>query len=117
MHNAIVHNLPEGGSVRVTTHADSGYAVLTVENTGEKLPPHVIPTLTEPFQRGRGRTRGDHAGLGLAIVDRIARVHDGSLAIAPRPAGGLEVVVRLPAPRTAPQAIPAIPAARRVKPG
>src|SRR4029079_13391705 len=36
VHNAIVHNLPEHGSVSVTTSARANGAVLTVENTGEK---------------------------------------------------------------------------------
>lgn len=100
MHNAIVHNLPEQGAVWVATGVRAGAAVLTVENTGEELPPQVVATLTEPFQRGTGRTGGDQAGagLGLAIVKSIIHAHDGSLAIAPRPGGGLRVTVQLPAP-------------------
>ena len=39
VHNAIVHNLPAGGTVRVRTAAQKGSAVLTVENTGEPLEP------------------------------------------------------------------------------
>ncbi|MFO7249956.1 MAG: HAMP domain-containing sensor histidine kinase [Actinomycetes bacterium] len=100
VHNAIVHNLPEQGAVWVATGVRAGAAVLTVENTGEELPPQVVATLTEPFQRGTGRTGGDQAGvgLGLAIVKSIIHAHDGSLAIAPRPGGGLRVTVQLPAP-------------------
>ncbi len=99
LHNAIVHNLPEHGSVRIHTTADRDQAVLTVENTGEELSPSLISTLAEPFQRGTERIRGDQAGvgLGLAIVTSIAQAHDGNLAIAPRPGGGLRVTVRLPA--------------------
>ncbi|MEJ2857557.1 MULTISPECIES: sensor histidine kinase [unclassified Saccharothrix] len=98
LHNAIVHNVPEGGAVWVTTTVDHRDVVLTVENTGVVLAPHVVSTLVEPFQRGNGRTRGDHAGvgLGLAIVKSIAHAHDGTLTLAPRDAGGLRVVVRLP---------------------
>ena len=61
--------------------------MLTVENTGEKLTPQLVSTLTEPFQRGTERIRGDHAGvgLGLAIVKSIAQAHDGHPH--PRPAG------------------------------
>src|SRR4051794_38847610 len=39
VHNAIVHNLPEQGTVRVTTSVEPRTAVLTVENTGEQLTP------------------------------------------------------------------------------
>jgi two-component system, OmpR family, sensor histidine kinase VanS len=99
VHNAIVHNLASGGSVRVSTATRAGHVVLTVENTGEHLSRPLVATLAEPFQRGTGRTRTDHAGvgLGLAIVDSITRAHDGILTLAPRPEGGLCVTVDLPA--------------------
>ncbi|MEV8096463.1 HAMP domain-containing sensor histidine kinase [Kitasatospora sp. NPDC085879] len=97
--NAIVHNLPAGGTVTVHTEADGDTSVLRVENTGRRLPPDLVPTLTEPFHRGTERVRTDeHAGvgLGLAIVHSIVRAHDGTLDLVPRPAGGLLVTVRLP---------------------
>jgi two-component system sensor histidine kinase VanS len=99
LHNAIVHNLPEHGSVWITTTAHPERAVLTVENTGEKLNPRLASTLAEPFQRGTKRIRTDHAGvgLGLAIVKSITYAHDGTLSLAPRDAGGLCVTVQLPA--------------------
>ncbi|MQY14395.1 Adaptive-response sensory-kinase SasA [Streptomyces sp. RB5] len=96
--NAIVHNLPEGGTVRVTTSAHPAAAVLTVENTGALISPGVSATLTEPFRRGTDRLRGDHAGagLGLAIVSTITRAHAGTLTLTPRAGGGLRVRVELP---------------------
>ena len=98
LHNAIVHNLPEHGTVRLSTAIRPGSVMLTVENTGTKLTPQLVSTLTEPFQRGTERIRGDHAGvgLGLAIVKSITQAHDGTLTLAPRPAGGLRVTVQLP---------------------
>jgi two-component system sensor histidine kinase VanS len=101
VHNAIVHNLPDHGTVWVTTSAQPEGAVLTVENTGEKLTQALVSTLAEPFQRGSRRTRTDHAGvgvgLGLAIVKSITQAHDGTLTLSPRDEGGLRVTVRLPA--------------------
>jgi two-component system sensor histidine kinase VanS len=99
VHNAIVHNLPEQGSVWVTTSVQPKSVVLTVENTGEKLTPQLVSTLDEPFQRGSKRIRTDHAGvgLGLALVKSIAQAHDGTLTLTPRAAGGLCVTVQLPA--------------------
>jgi two-component system sensor histidine kinase VanS len=99
VHNAIVHNLPEHGAVWVTTGVHPKSVVLTVENTGEKLTPQLVSTLDEPFQRGPGRIRTDHAGvgLGLAIVKSITQAHDGTLTLTPRAAGGLCVTVQLPA--------------------
>ena len=96
--NAIVHNLPEQGTVWITTSVQPESAVLTVENTGDKLTPQLAATLAEPFLRGSKRIRTDHAGvgLGLAIVKSIAQAHDGTLALIPRAAGGLRVTVQLP---------------------
>jgi two-component system sensor histidine kinase VanS len=99
VHNAIVHNLHEQGSVWVTTSIHPKNVALTVENTGEKLTPQVVATLSEPFLRGTKRIRTDHAGvgLGLAIVKSISQAHDGTLTLTPRAAGGLRVTVQLPA--------------------
>ena len=101
LHNAIVHNLPEGGTVWVTTTAHPDGARLTVENTGAHLTAESLSTLTEPFLRGDERTRTDRSGvgLGLAIVKSIAGAHDGTLTLTLRPAGGLRVTVELPAAR------------------
>jgi two-component system sensor histidine kinase VanS len=98
VHNAIVHNLPEQGTVWVTTSVHPKSVVLTVENTGERLTPQLVSTLVEPFQRGTKRIRTDHAGvgLGLAIVKSITHAHDGTLTLTPRSAGGLRITVELP---------------------
>ena len=99
LQNAIVHNLPDRGTVWVNTGVRPDGVVLTVENTGEQVTPELVATLTEPFQRGTERIRTDHAGvgLGLAIVKTITHAHDGTLTLTPRPAGGLLVTVELPA--------------------
>ena len=74
VHNAIVHNLPDGGRVWVTTSARPDGVVLTVENTGEQLDApaasprsssrsSVAPNASAPTTQG--------VGLGLAIVKSI----------------------------------------------
>jgi two-component system, OmpR family, sensor histidine kinase VanS len=102
VHNAIVHNLPEQGTVWASTSVRPKSVMLTVENTGEKLSRSLVSTFTEPFQSGAERIRTDHAGvgLGLAIVKSIAQAHDGTLTITPRTGGGLHVTVQLPATPT-----------------
>ena len=102
LHNAIVHNLPKHGTVQVNTAIGPESVMLTVENTGDKLTPQLVSTLTEPFQRGTERIRNDHAGvgLGLAIVKSITQAHNGTLTITPRTGGGLHVTVQLPATPT-----------------
>jgi two-component system, OmpR family, sensor histidine kinase VanS len=119
LHNAIVHNLPGHGTVQVKTVISPSSVMLMVENTGAKLTPQLVSTLTEPFQRGTERIRGDldhpGVGLGLAIVNSITQAHDGNLALTARADGGLRVSVQLPA------ATPAGPAPqvepRRVRSG
>jgi two-component system, OmpR family, sensor histidine kinase VanS len=113
VHNAIVHNLPEQGTVWVTTSAHHKSVVLTVENTGEQLTPQLASTLAEPFLRGTKRIRTDHGGvgLGLAIVRSITQAHDGTLTLTPRAAGGLRVTVQLPA--APPHAGPKLKSSRR----
>jgi two-component system, OmpR family, sensor histidine kinase VanS len=98
VHNAIVHNLAEQGSVWVATSVQPNGVVLTVENTGQPLTPRLVSTLVEPFFRGTERLRTDHAGvgLGLAIVNSLTQAHDGTLTLTPRAAGGLRVTVQLP---------------------
>jgi two-component system, OmpR family, sensor histidine kinase VanS len=104
LHNAIVHNLPERGTVWVTTSVHANAVVLTVENTGEQLPPQLVSTFVEPFQRGTERTHTDHAGvgLGLAIAKSVTQAHEGTLTLTPRATGGLCVTVQLPGRHLAP---------------
>jgi two-component system sensor histidine kinase VanS len=97
VHNAIVHNLPERGTVWVRTSVHATGVVIAVENTGAPLSPELVSTLVEPFRRGTERTRAEHAGagLGLAIVNSITKAHDGTLTLTPRAGGGLRVTVQL----------------------
>jgi two-component system sensor histidine kinase VanS len=97
VHNAIVHNLADHGTVWIRTSVRHSWVVLTVENTGERLAPRLVPTLVEPFQRADERVHAHSAGvgLGLAIVKTITQAHNGTLAITPRAAGGLCVTVQL----------------------
>jgi two-component system, OmpR family, sensor histidine kinase VanS len=98
VHNALVHNLPQGGRTWVTTRTVGAVVELVVENTGEVIDPTVVETLTEAFQRGDQRIHTDHAGvgLGLAIANSIIKAHDGNLALTPLKNGGLRVLVQLP---------------------
>ncbi len=96
--NAIAHNVAHG-HVEIATGIDRQHALLMVANSGPKIPPEEVPRLLRPFQRLHG-TRTTHAsgnGLGLAIVGAIAAAHRATLAIQPRPDGGLVVEVTFPA--------------------
>lgn len=97
--NGIRHNLAQGGwvDVRTLTRPD-GVAVLVVSNTGPVIPRYEIAGLFEPFRRyGAERLSTPGAGLGLSIVQAIARAHDGDVGAEPRAGGGLSVTVSFPA--------------------
>jgi two-component system osmolarity sensor histidine kinase EnvZ len=74
-----------------------GAAIIEVRDRGPGIPPEHAERLKLPFTRlEAARTNAMGAGLGLAIVDRIARSHGGSLDLLPRPDGGLIARITLP---------------------
>ena len=88
--NAVRHNV-DGGELRVRTDPVRG---LVVSNSGPHVDADQIDELFEPFRRGAGRTAGDEgAGLGLSIVQSIARAHGGVVRARARRGGGLTVQV------------------------
>lgn len=97
--NAVKHNVP-GGWLRVSVTTEAGNAVLRVANGGRVLDADDVARILEPFQQAE-RT-GSGYGLGMTIVQSVVRAHGGSVVVEPRPEGGLDVTVRLPASATAP---------------
>lgn len=96
--NAVKYN-ESGGWVEVEVADQPAGPTLRLRNTGQHVPAETVPTLFEPFRRlGADRVRGrGGAGLGLAIVRSIVLAHAGTIGARPRPEGGLEVEVVLPA--------------------
>ena len=87
--------------LEITTDVLDDQVVLDVADRGTGIARDDVERLKQPFTRaGEARTRGDGAagaGLGLAIVDRIARLHGGRLDLLPRAGGGTIARVVLPA--------------------
>lgn len=84
------------GAVEVLVEQHGGMAAIRVLDRGPGIDPAQTERLLLPFTRlqdARGGAGG--AGLGLAIVERIARMHGGSLRLLPRPGGGLEAKLEL----------------------
>jgi signal transduction histidine kinase len=92
--NGLRHNEP-GGYVEVKTEAAAGAASLTVRNGGAVIVAEDARTLTEPFRRLQ--RSGSGYGLGLSIVDSVARAHGGEALVRAPADGGLSVQVVLPA--------------------
>ncbi|HEY2541673.1 MAG TPA: ATP-binding protein [Gaiellaceae bacterium] len=95
--NAVRHNVP-GGRIDIETATRDGASVLTVANSGPAIQPAELARLFRPFQRLNGG-RGNHPdglGLGLSIVDAVARAHDATLTAEANASGGLRVTVAFP---------------------
>lgn len=107
--NALRHNRPHGW-VDVRTGTDGRRALLTIENTGEEIPPDQLARLFQPFQRldGRRGSGSEGLGLGLSIVEAIAVAHRAVVTAAPRTGGGLRLEVAFAAhtPETEPAPMP-----------
>jgi two-component system osmolarity sensor histidine kinase EnvZ len=68
-----------------------------VSDHGTGIAPELRDNALKPFVRlDEARTRTGNVGLGLALVDAIARAHAGSLALGQGKEGGLRVQVLLP---------------------
>ncbi len=95
--NALAYGAPP---VEVTTMSRGGEAIVEVADRGPGIAPADVERLKQPFTRASdSRARADGApgaGLGLAIVDRIARLHGGRLDLLPRDGGGTVARVTLP---------------------
>jgi two-component system, OmpR family, sensor histidine kinase BaeS len=75
--NAIRHT-PSGGSITVAARRAGGEVVLSVTDTGEGIPPDLLPRVFDRFVRGPG-SRG--TGLGLAIVRDVVEAHGGRVEV------------------------------------
>jgi two-component system osmolarity sensor histidine kinase EnvZ len=79
-----------GDPVEVELKKNSGAVVIEVRDRGPGIPAGEAERLKRPFTRLDGARSGPAgAGLGLAIVERVARAHGGNLELAPREGGGL----------------------------
>ena len=99
--NAIKYN-HSGGQVSVEAYQREKQVYLSVKDTGNGIPEELKERVFEPFFRvdkSRSRELGG-VGLGLALVNEIVRVHDGSIAIRPNPSGGTIIEVEFAVNRT-----------------
>jgi signal transduction histidine kinase len=77
--NALEHG-HEGSPITVTLSEHAEGVLLCVENAGEAISETLRPLLFQPFRRGRN-ARSKGLGLGLFIVDHIARAHGGTVRV------------------------------------
>jgi signal transduction histidine kinase len=98
--NALRHT-PAGGAITVRAESGASGVALSIEDTGEGIPPEHLPYVFDRFYRtdpARSRDRGG-AGLGLAIARAIAEAHGGRISVASAgvPGQGSTFTIHLPA--------------------
>jgi two-component system sensor histidine kinase CreC len=88
---------PAGGTVTVTLAADGGGARLSVADQGPGIPDYAMPRLFERFYSVPRPDSGERSsGLGLNLVQEVARLHRGTIDLRNRVEGGAEAALRLP---------------------
>jgi two-component system OmpR family sensor kinase len=95
--NALRHG---SGAIRLEARQIGGLLELRVSDDGTGFPPEFLPHAFERFSRADVARAGSGAGLGLAIVDAIARAHGGTAQAGNKPDGGAMIVMRIPGAAT-----------------
>ena len=78
--NAVMHGTQDE-PISVVTDEAEGRFVLSVANSGKKIPDALLSNLFEPFERVEEGASLQGLGLGLYIVDQIAKAHSGELTV------------------------------------
>jgi len=94
------HHTPSGTAVEVTVRRAADAVVVEIVDDGPGFDGDKADELLQPFVRlDESRSRHEHngAGLGLAITNRIAEQHGGSLRLSSSPGGGTQQTLLLPA--------------------
>jgi signal transduction histidine kinase len=83
--------------VRVPVRRDAQQVILCVADTGKGIPPRDLPRIFDRFYRATDeKSANGHAGLGLAIAQRIVELHGSALDVRSRPGEGTTFAFGLP---------------------
>jgi signal transduction histidine kinase len=95
--NAVEHGAP-GAPIKVTARGEPREVVLSVQSTGPAIPKSVLRRILDDMKDGTrsGARDGQHLGLGLYIVDKIAEAHGGSVDVRSSKEKGTTFTVHLP---------------------
>lgn len=92
--NAVKYT-PAGGQLRLTVDAEDGFALLTVQDDGPGIDAESREQALRRFWRADSSRSTPGSGLGLSLVEAVARLHGASLQLEDA-APGLRVVLRMP---------------------
>ncbi len=82
------------GKVTLRLYRDGGHVVIAVHNHGTPIAPDKLATLFDPYKRAANSHGG--VGLGLYIVEQIARAHGGTVQVTSTADAGTTFEVRIP---------------------
>lgn len=92
---------PEGTTVELHVWADNERCHFAVDDCGVGIPDEELTLIFHKYRRGRAAEGKPGAGLGLALVERIATLHGGSVRVSRREPSGSRFVLSIslrPAP-------------------
>jgi signal transduction histidine kinase len=84
--------MEEGGTLTLTARADGSMVRVSIQDSGEGIPPEDLPHIFQPFYTTKHRG----SGLGLSIVKKIVDAHDGTIDVDSKPGEGTTMTVSLP---------------------
>ena len=87
---------PDGTTVAIRVWRDATLCCFAVEDCGAGIPDEEVAVIFEKYRRGRGAEGKPGAGLGLALVERIATLHGGSVRVERRETQGTRFVLKVP---------------------
>lgn len=87
---------PDASPIEIGSTADESTAQLWVRDHGPGIPPAARHRVFRRFDRLSTRRGVDGSGLGLSIVDAIAKAHDGHCTVSETPGGGATVTLHIP---------------------
>jgi two-component system sensor histidine kinase HydH len=101
-----IEAMPDGGVLRVVATSDpkNQHVSIQIHDTGEGIPPDLLPRLFEPFATAKERG----TGLGLAVSRRILEEHGGTIEVHPHQPRGTMFEILLPLVKTAEPAMIAL---------
>ena len=97
LHNGIKYTQP-GGKLKVSLLEESGFALLSIQDTGIGIPEKDLPFIFDRFYRvdkARSKDEGG-SGLGLSICRHIAEAHKGKIKVESKPGLGTRFKIHIP---------------------
>lgn len=87
---------PHGTTVNLRVWRDGALCIFAVEDCGNGIPDEEAALIFQKYRRGRGAEGKPGAGLGLALVERIATLHGGNVRVERRDITGTRFVLSVP---------------------